>query len=56
MRKPRAGEVGLHDCLWLTLLAMGALVVGLLAGERWGWLGALPGLIVGFVGIVGPST
>ncbi len=33
MRSPRAGEVTLHDCLWLMLLSMGALAVGLLAGE-----------------------
>lgn len=51
MRSPRAGEVTLHDCLWLMLLSMGALAVGLLAGERWGWPGAIIGLIVGFVGI-----
>jgi len=53
VREPRAGEVTLHDCLWLTLLAMGALAMSLLAAERWGWVGALLGLIVGFVGIFG---
>jgi hypothetical protein len=51
--KPRAGEVSLFDCLWLTLLTMGALAVGILAAERWGWPGAFLGLIVGFFGILG---
>lgn len=53
MKRPRAGEVTLHDCLWLILLALGALTVSLLAAERWGWAGALLGLIVGFAGIFG---
>jgi len=52
MRSLRAGAT-LFECLMLTLMALGALAIAALAAERWGWPGALLGLPLGFIGILG---